>query len=102
MLNVTNFIYLKISWSEEIKTSVSGERQIRLFDEEGYAAVRKAQRSGEKTEKIVPLALLTVNHPGTYGGSFINSEIFATIIIAGVAYLAFSEMSLVSKFSGTK
>lgn len=85
-----------------MKKAASGDHEVRLFDDEGYAQVRKAQRSGEDTKNIKPLATVSVQHSGTYTGSFINSEIFATVLIGFVAYIAFSEMSLVSKFSSGK
>ncbi|XP_063703333.1 translocon-associated protein subunit delta [Culicoides brevitarsis] len=80
----------QISWSEDLKKASSGDHQVNLYDEEGYAAYRKAQRSGESTANVKPLTKLSVYHPGTYKGAWIKSELLATILISGAAYLAFS------------
>lgn len=80
----------QISWSEDIKKASSGDHSVNLYDEEGYAAYRKAQRSGESVSTVKALTKLSVYHPGTYKGAWIKSELMATILITGAAYLAFS------------
>ncbi|GAB0090568.1 translocon-associated protein subunit delta [Sergentomyia squamirostris] len=79
----------QVSWSEEVKKARSGDYAVKLYDEEGYGALRKAQRSGEAAN-IKPVATVVVRHPGTYTGPFFNSEILAAGLIAVVAYAAFS------------
>nr|QHO60784.1 ParSP80-like protein [Sergentomyia schwetzi] len=79
----------QVSWNEEIKKARSGEYAVKLYDEEGYGALRKAQRSGEDSN-AKPVATVVVRHPGTYTGPFFNSEILAAGLIAVVAYFAFS------------
>uniref|UniRef100_A0A2M4C279 Translocon-associated protein subunit delta n=1 Tax=Anopheles marajoara TaxID=58244 RepID=A0A2M4C279_9DIPT len=79
----------QVSWNEEIKKASSGKYQIRLFDEESFAAVRKAQRAGEDTNSVKPLTTVTVHFPGAYKGPWINSEILATGLVGFVAYVAF-------------
>lgn len=61
-----------------------------LFDEEGYAALRKAIRNGEDTSSVKPLAVVVLNHPGAYLGPWINSELLAAFLAAFVTYTAFS------------
>lgn len=73
-----------------MKKASSGDHSVNLYDEEGYAAYRKAQRSGESTSAVKALTKLSVYHPGTYKGAWIKSELLATILITGAAYLAFS------------
>lgn len=82
-----------MSWSEEIKNSRSGEHLIRLFDEDGFAALRKAQRSGESLDSVSPLTTVAVKHRGVYKGAWVNSEILFTGLIALTAYVAFSTKS---------
>ncbi|XP_058453277.1 translocon-associated protein subunit delta [Malaya genurostris] len=83
----------QVSWNEEIKKASSGKYTIRLFDEESFAAVRKAQRAGDDVQSVKPLTNVIVNFPGAYKGPWINSEILATGVVAIVAYVAFSTRS---------
>ncbi|KAK3103160.1 hypothetical protein FSP39_016900 [Pinctada imbricata] len=53
----------QISFSDEHKKLPSGTYSIRLFDEEGYAALRKAQRSGENIDSVKPLSTISISHP---------------------------------------
>ncbi|XP_055541710.1 translocon-associated protein subunit delta [Wyeomyia smithii] len=80
----------QVSWNEEIKKASSGKYTIRLFDEESYAAVRKAQRAGEDVRSVKPLTNVVVHFPGAYKGPWINSEILAAGVVGIVAYVAFS------------
>lgn len=80
----------QVSWNEEIKKASSGKYNIRLFDEESFAAVRKAQRAGEDIQSVKALTSVQVNFPGAYKGPWINSEILAAGVVAFVAYVAFS------------
>uniref|UniRef100_A0A1L8DV93 Translocon-associated protein subunit delta n=1 Tax=Nyssomyia neivai TaxID=330878 RepID=A0A1L8DV93_9DIPT len=82
----------QVSWSEDIKKARSGDHNVKLYDEEGYAAVRKAHRAGEENN-VKPLATIVVRHPGTYSGPWFNSEILASGLIAVVAYFAFATRS---------
>ncbi|XP_059611125.1 translocon-associated protein subunit delta [Phlebotomus argentipes] len=82
----------QVSWNDEVKKAHSGDYNVRLYDEEGYGAVRKAQRSGEENN-VKPLATVVVRHPGSYTGPWFNSEILAAGLIAVVAYFAFSTRS---------
>ncbi|XP_031631150.1 translocon-associated protein subunit delta [Contarinia nasturtii] len=80
----------QVSWTEETKRAHRGEYIVRLFDEEGFAAVRKAQRSGADVDSIAPLAEVPVKHAGAFNGPFVNSEILAAGLSILVAYFAFS------------
>lgn len=79
-----------MSWSEDTKTSKKGERVIRLFDEDGNVAVRKALRDGEDVSKIEPLFTVSVHHPGAFSGPWLKSESVAVIVSFTIAYLAIS------------
>ncbi|XP_037047220.1 translocon-associated protein subunit delta [Bradysia coprophila] len=82
----------QVSWTED-PSSGRGERVVRLFDEEGFGAVRKAQRSGSNVNSLKELASVSVYHSGAYNGPWINSEILAAVLAAVVAYVAFSTKS---------
>lgn len=83
----------QVSWNEDIKKASSGKYTIRLFDEESFAAVRKAQRAGDDIQSVKALTNVVVSFPGAYKGPWINSEILATGVVAFVAYVAFSTRS---------
>ena len=98
------------SWSEEIKKAARGNFVIHVYDDEGYAALRKvkhkqyysysiinyssflpqAQRSGEEASAVKTLSTVILNHPGAYNGPWINSELEAFALAVGVYYYAFS------------
>lgn len=84
---------IQVSWTEEIKKASRGNHLVRVFDEEGLAAVRKAQRSGVDTSSVTPLAEVVVSHPGAFNGPWVNSEILAAGLSIVVAYVALSTKS---------
>lgn len=84
-----------MSWTEEIKTARSGDKEIRIFDEEGYTLLRKAIRSDEDTSAVPSIFTVVLNHPGTYNGPWLKSEFVAVVISFVVAYFAISSRSKV-------
>jgi len=76
------------SWTEDQKKS--GNREIRLFDEEQFAAYRKAQRAGE-TPSVKPLASIQVKFSRGFGANFFGfgSEFVVLSMSLFVAYIAF-------------
>lgn len=83
----------QVSWTEDVKKARSGDYSVNLYDEEGYAALRKAIRSGEDSSSVKSLVTVVVNHPGAYQGPWVNSEFMAAILSVLVWYLAFSARS---------
>ena len=87
----------QVSWVEELKQASSGDRDVKVYDEEGYSALRKAQRRAEETrstpETVNPILTLTINHGGTYRGPWINAEVIAIVAVLSVWYLAYSAKS---------
>ncbi|KAG8212717.1 hypothetical protein J437_LFUL019630 [Ladona fulva] len=71
----------------------TGDVSVHLFDEDGYATLRKLIRNGEDTSSAKPLLTITVNHPGAYQGPWVNSEFMAVMLAALVWYLAFTAKS---------
>ncbi|CAL1545895.1 unnamed protein product [Lymnaea stagnalis] len=80
----------QISISDEHKKLPSGNYEVRVFDEEGFASLRKAQRSGESTEALKPLFTLTLNHPGIWTGSIVQTEFVAAITAIVVWWFAYT------------
>ncbi|XP_050027463.1 translocon-associated protein subunit delta isoform X1 [Dermacentor andersoni] len=80
----------QVSWTEELSKAQSGDYLIRVYDEEGYGALRKAQRTGESTQGVTPLFTINVNHPGTYRGQWVQSEFVAVMAAALLWYFAYS------------
>nr|CAD7391964.1 unnamed protein product [Timema cristinae] len=70
----------QVSWTEEVKKARSGDYNVNLFDDEGYAALRKAVRSGEDASTVKPLVTVVVNYPGAYQGPWVNSEFMAAVL----------------------
>jgi translocon-associated protein subunit delta len=81
----------QFSWTED--KAKSGNREVKLYDEELYAAWRKQQRAGE-TPSIKPLATITVNHNKGYGSLFfVSSEMLVLVTSFYVSYIAFQNRS---------
>ncbi|KAK7086484.1 SWI/SNF and RSC complex subunit Ssr4, partial [Halocaridina rubra] len=57
----------QVSWVEDVATAGAGERPIKLYDEAGYAALRKAQRGNEDTASVQPIATINLYHPRSMG-----------------------------------
>lgn len=77
-----------MSWNEDVKASSKGEYKVRIFDEESFGQLRKAQRSGDDLNKVKELATVAVKHAGVFKGPLINSELLALILGVGIAYVA--------------
>ncbi|XP_043516442.1 translocon-associated protein subunit delta isoform X2 [Frieseomelitta varia] len=80
----------QVSWTEDVKKARSGDYNIKLYDDERYAAIRKALRNGEDPNSVKPLVVVVLNNPGIYRGPWINSELLAVLLAALVSYSAFS------------
>lgn len=55
--------FVQVSISDDHKKLSSGKYEVRLYDEEGYSMLRKAQRSGESVDAVKPVTSITFNHP---------------------------------------
>lgn len=77
----------QFSWTED--KAKSGNREVKLFDEELYAAWRKQHRAGE-TPSVKPLATIIVKHNQGYGSYFfVSSEMLVLAASFYVSYVAF-------------
>lgn len=78
----------QVSWSEDSKTARKGQHIIRIFDEDGYAAIRKALRGNEPISSVPEFFSVNVYHPGAYNGPWLRSEFVAVVISLLVSYFA--------------
>ncbi|KAK7102952.1 translocon-associated protein subunit delta-like [Littorina saxatilis] len=83
----------QLSLSDEHKKLPSGNYQVRVFDEEGYAWLRKAQRSGENLDNIKPLFTLDLSHSGVWSGPVLQSEFVAAMTAIFVWWSAYTAKS---------
>jgi len=88
----------QVSWAEDLAKASSGDKVIRVYDEDGYAAVRKAARKAEEAgsstvESVDPLLALTVSHPGTYKGPLLHTEVIALFGVVLIWYTAYTTKS---------
>ncbi|KAK4324842.1 hypothetical protein Pmani_004544 [Petrolisthes manimaculis] len=81
----------QVSWVEDVATAVSGERPIKLYDEQGYGALRKAQRGNEDTASVEPVATINLYHPGAYKGPWVQSETMAVLAAIFIYYYAYTQ-----------
>jgi len=79
----------QVSWTKEIKAAKTGEHEVKLYDEDGYAAVKRALERGEAAD-TKPLVTILVNYAGAYKGAYVNTEIIAAALAFLVFYLAYS------------
>lgn len=86
----------QVSWTRELRHAKTGDHEVRLYDEEGHAAFRRAaERGGEggggdPAAAAKPLVTILVEYPGAYKGAYVNSELLAAALAAMVFYLAYS------------
>ena len=78
----------QLSWTEENKVARTGEVRVRLFDEEGFSALKKAQRNNEDVSKVKELRTVSVYNKGTYKGPYLQSEIVVLFLFGAVFYWA--------------
>merc|ERR1712002_395159 len=83
----------QISISDEHKKLPAGSYDLRIFDEEGFAALRKAQRSGDSTDSVKPLTTVTLVHQGIWSGPIVQSEFVAAMSAIVVWWLAYTARS---------
>lgn len=83
----------QISWTDELSKVTAITYPVRIYDDEGFSILRKAQRNGEDTSNIKPLFLLNINHAGTHLGPWVQSEFVAAITAVLLWYLAYTAKS---------
>ncbi|CAH3164684.1 unnamed protein product, partial [Porites lobata] len=69
----------QVSWAETHKEAKAGVYSVNFYDDEGFAAFRKAQRSGTVSE-AKPLFTIDVNHKGAgREGLYVQTEFIAVV-----------------------
>ncbi|XP_072941356.1 translocon-associated protein subunit delta [Epargyreus clarus] len=82
----------QVSWTEEPAKARSGVHEVHILDEEGWASLRRARRSNPEAA-VAPLLAIQLNHPGSYSGPWVNSEVLATVLSLLIAYTALRNKS---------
>lgn len=82
-------VSLQVSWTEDARRAKSGDHSVNLYDDEGYAAVKRQLERGELTA-AKPLVTIVINYAGAYSGPVVNSELLAAALAGLVFYLAYS------------
>ena len=83
----------EISWSEPNEKARSGEIRVRIFDEEGFGAYKKAQRTNGDLSKVKELKTVSFYHQGAYRGPSVQTELLVTVLFGAVFYWAQSTRS---------
>merc|ERR1712080_438464 len=70
----------QISWIKDHKKAQTGSISIKMFDDGGQAAYRKAQRNNDDVTEVAPLFTVQINHPGiAKEGLFVQTEFIAVV-----------------------
>lgn len=80
----------EVSWVKPLDKSYSKTYEIKVYDEEGYSQLKRAQRSNTDAG-VNPLFKIDLRHPGTYKGPWLQSERVAAVASILVCYLAFKQ-----------
>lgn len=78
----------EISWTEDVKGARTGNIVLNIYDENGYAALKKALRNNEDVSSVPVFTQVSVNHPGIYSGPWLSCEFLAVGSSIAVAYAA--------------
>lgn len=78
----------EISWSEDVKVAKAGQLSVKLYDENGYAFLKKALRNSEDISSVPVFAEVLINSPGIYSGPWLSCEFLAVGFSIAVAYAA--------------
>ncbi|XP_033113990.1 translocon-associated protein subunit delta-like [Anneissia japonica] len=81
----------QVSWLEEHSAAKAGQYDVKIFDEEGFSAMRKAQRDGKTDSK--PLVTIPVIHKGVSSGVWVRTEVVVTGASLFVWYMAYRAKS---------
>jgi|ERR1712198_198521 len=91
----------QISFSGEHGDLPRGAYAVRLYDEDGFAALKKAQRQegGEEAAEaaVQPLSQLTLEHNGVWKGELVRGETVALALALVCFYLAHSAKSRIQE-----
>ncbi|MFH4980949.1 hypothetical protein AB6A40_007658 [Gnathostoma spinigerum] len=83
----------QVSWQLDHAASFAQTMSVQIFDEDGFAAYRKAERSENNTQKVKPLFTIELKHPGVSKNFPVASETVVTLLIFTGLYFAYSYKS---------
>lgn len=78
----------QISWAEPMGKSKKGERNITIYDEEGYSGYKKRIKRQGNAEEVPAFLKFAINSPHNRQLPFIRLEFIVTCICTTIAYLA--------------
>lgn len=79
----------QISWQLEHEQSGAQTFDVHIYDEDGFAGYRKAERSNSDPKKVIPLFTVQLKHPGATKASPVASETIVTAMAVGVLYVGY-------------
>lgn len=79
----------QISWQLDHEHSGAQTFNVVIYDDDSYAAYRKAERSNDDTSKVKPLFTIQLKHPGVSKLSSISSETVVTALAFLTLYIAY-------------
>uniref|UniRef100_A0A9J2PMB3 Nuclear transcription factor Y subunit beta n=2 Tax=Ascaris TaxID=6251 RepID=A0A9J2PMB3_ASCLU len=80
----------QISWQLDHEQSGAQTFNVHIYDEDGYAAYRKAERHNEDPSKVKPLFTVDLKHPGVSKASPVASETVVTLLALAWLYVAYT------------
>ncbi|CAD5123604.1 unnamed protein product [Dimorphilus gyrociliatus] len=83
----------QVSFSDEHKKLPSGQYSVRIFDDDGFGELRKAQRLNEDTSGIASLFEVKISHSGASRSFIVQTEFVVALLGIVVWYLAFNAKS---------
>ncbi|XP_014788828.1 translocon-associated protein subunit delta [Octopus bimaculoides] len=83
----------QVTFSDSHSQLPAGTYVAKFYDEEGYSALRKAQRNNEDIESIKPIFTIDIDHRGVWKGAYIQSEFVAAVVAILVWYFAYNAKS---------
>jgi len=86
----------QVSFSGDHAQLPRGDYSVRIYDDEGFAALKKAQRASgdeEAPAAVSPVATIAVEHAGVWKGTWIPSETTTLVLFCCAFYLAHSAKS---------
>lgn len=78
----------EISWTEDVKNAKTGNIPVKLFDENGYAALKKALRNNEDISNVPVFTEILISSPGIYSGPWLSCELLAVGFSIAIVYTA--------------
>ncbi|XP_065912510.1 translocon-associated protein subunit delta-like [Dysidea avara] len=86
----------QVSWTSKHEDAKPGKYVVKLYDDEGAVAVRKAFREGKEND-VTPSFSITINHPGATTISWVSPELVAVVVAVLLWYTAYTRKSKIQE-----